>query len=66
MIIINRIEYKFQVAKRLDLNFSHHKKEILCGMIEVPNSTMVEIIYLNVSNQHIVSFKITQCYFIIT
>lgn len=58
----------FQVARKLDLNCSHHEKEVVCEVIqELVNATVVIILqYINVSDQHIVHLKLTQCYKSIT
>ena len=51
----------FKVAKRLGLNYSQHKKEVLLyNVIEVlANATMVIILWIiNASNQHIVHLKL--------
>lgn len=64
MIIKKYCIINFNGAKRLDLNCFHHKKKNLCDMIEVLADFMVVIIlqYVNVSDQHVVDTKPTQCY----
>ena len=53
----------FKVAKRLDLNCSHHKNEMVIMYHDGAN-VMVVITWQHVlvSNQHVVHLKVTQCY----
>ena len=56
--------YKHQTGLRLDLNYSQHEKEmiIMCCDRSAMASTAVLLQHINVSDQHVLPLKFTQCY----
>ena len=49
-------------GKRVDLECSQHKKEmVVCDLMEVLANAMEIIILQHISNQHVVHFELTQC-----
>ena len=51
----------FKVAKRLDLNCSHHKKDNYIIEVWVTITVVILVQYINIANQHFVHIKLTKC-----
>lgn len=52
-----------KLAKRLDLNYFHNKIENIIMRHDITIATVaITSQFINVSNQHVVQLKCTQCY----